>query len=290
VAVPAITFQKQLQQKVDSLSGAEKRLAQYILNDNTAAVLTTTGDLARAVGISESTVVRFAQSLGFKGFPDMKRALQKELRSHLRAASRMEETIAAIDKHGAEPGEDVIIKLIRRDIQLLNETLRALSVREFHKAVARLWRARRVFIIGLNASMALACFMQFRLVRLKKDVRWLSIPGGASLIDQLALLEKSDALIALGFVNIPRETQTAIQYAKKIGCFVFGITDLPTSFIAREADICLYAKRGLHTTVNTLVPAFSLVNALTIALGQAKSSDSIRALKDLDDLYETYLK
>jgi len=118
----------------------------------------------------------------------------------------------------------------------------------------------------------------------------LSIPGGASLIDQLALLEKKDALIALGFVNIPRETQTAIQYAKKIGSFVFGITDLPTSFIAKEADICLYAKRGLHTTVNTLVPAFSLVNALTIALGQAKTSDSIKALKDLDDLYETYLK
>jgi len=246
-----MTLQTQIQKKVDFLSAAEKRLAQYILNDNTAAVLTTTGDLARAVGISESTVVRFAQSLGFKGFPEMKRAVQKDLRMHLRAASRMEETIANIDKHGASPDEDVIIKLLRRDIQLLNETLRALSVSEFHKAVNLIWRARRVFIIGLNASMALACFMQFRLIRLKKDVRWLSIPGGASLIDQLALLEKKDALIALGFVNIPRETQTAIQYAKKIGSFVFGITDLPTSFIAKEADICLYAKRGLHTTVNT---------------------------------------
>jgi len=86
--IGAMTFQKRIQRKVDSLSGAEKRLAQYILSDNTSALLTTTGDLARAVGISESTVVRFAQSLGFKGFPDMKRALQKELRSHLRAAER----------------------------------------------------------------------------------------------------------------------------------------------------------------------------------------------------------
>ena len=128
-----MNLKTQIQKKVDSLSATEKRLAQYILNDNTAAVLTTTGDLARAVGISESTVVRFARSLGFKGFPEMKRAVQKDLRTHLRAASRMEETIANIDKHGASPEEDVIIKLLRRHIQLLNETLRALSVSEFHK-------------------------------------------------------------------------------------------------------------------------------------------------------------
>ena len=118
----SMTLQTQIQKKVDSLSAAEKRLAQYILNDNTAAVLTTTGDLARAVGISESTVVRFAQSLGFRRFltlarrlrrvPEMKRAVQKDLRTHLRAASRMEETIANIDKHGANPDEDVIIKLL----------------------------------------------------------------------------------------------------------------------------------------------------------------------------------
>ena len=72
--------------------------------------------------------------------------------------------------------------------------------------------------------------------------------------------------------------------------FRFRYYRFATSFIAKEADICLYAKRGLHTKVNTLVPAFSLVNALAIALGQAKTSDSIKALKDLDDLYETYLK
>ena len=96
-------------------------------------------------------------------------------------------------------------------------------------------------------------------------------PVGLRLSSQLALLEKKDALIALGFVNIPRETQTAIQYAKKIGSFVFGITDLPTSFIAKEADICYSMPSAVfHTTVNTLVPAFSLVNALTIALGQAR--------------------
>jgi DNA-binding MurR/RpiR family transcriptional regulator len=109
-----MNLQTQIQKKVDSLSAAEKRLAQYILNDNTAAaVLTTTGELARAVGISESTVVRFAQ--GFKGFLEMKRAVQKDLRTHLRAASRMEETIANIDKHGANPDEDVIALLLLRN-------------------------------------------------------------------------------------------------------------------------------------------------------------------------------
>ena len=72
-----MTLQTQIQKKVDSLSAAKKRLAQDILNDNTAAVLTTTGDLARAVGINESTVVRFAQSLGFRRFLTLARRLRQ---------------------------------------------------------------------------------------------------------------------------------------------------------------------------------------------------------------------
>lgn len=151
-----------------------------------------------------------------------------------------------------------------------------------------IWRAQRVFIIGLNASMALAYLLHFRLVRVKKEVHWIFLTGGTSLLEQLAFMERRDVLIAIDFVNVPREVQTALHHAKKVGAPVLGITDFPSSAIAKAANVCLFAKRGLHTTVNSLTPAFSLVNALAIAVAWTKKADSIKALNDLDKLLEGY--
>jgi DNA-binding MurR/RpiR family transcriptional regulator len=272
---------KQILTKVDALNGAQKRLGHYLQNDSTALLHSNVNDLAQAVGVSNSTVVRFAKSLGYKGFPEFKREIQKEMRRKLRAADRMEETFAQLGG-----GENILAKLINRDIRLLQETLQAVSYPDFHKAVELILGARKVFLIGLNASMALAYLLHFRLVRVKKDTHWIFLTGGTSLLEQLAFMESADVLIAIDFLQVPREIQTAIQHAKKIGVQTLGITDFPSSPIAKAADVCLYAKRGLHTTVNSLTPAFSLVNALAIAVGWAKKSDSIKALTDLDTLLE----
>jgi DNA-binding MurR/RpiR family transcriptional regulator len=274
---------KQIFAKTDALNGAQKRLGHYLKNDSAALLLSNVSDLADAVGVSKATVVRFAKSLGYKGFPDFKRDIQGEMRRKLRAASRMEQTFAELGND-----ENIFAKLIKRDIELLQETLQAVSSSDFHKAVEIIWRARKVFIIGLNASMALAYLLHFRLVRVKKDVHWIFLTGGTSLLEQLAFMERQDVLIAIDFVNVPREVQTALHHAKKVGAPILGITDFPSSAIAKAADVCLYAKRGLHSTVNSLTPAFSLVNALAIAVAWTKKGDSIKALNDLDKLLEGY--
>jgi DNA-binding MurR/RpiR family transcriptional regulator len=276
--MPAI---RQILTKVNSLNGAQKRLGHYLQNDSSALLVSNVRDLAQAVGVSKSTVVRFAKSMGYKGFPEFKREIQKEMRGKLRAAARMEETFAELGDD-----ENIFAKLIKRDIQLLQETLQAASFPNFHKAVEIIWRAQKVFIIGLNASMALAYLLHFRLVRVKKDARWIFLTGGTSLLEQLAFMNPSDVLIAIDFLQVPREVQAALQHAKKVGAPILGITDFPSSAIAKAADVCLYAKRGLHTTVNSLTPAFSLVNALAIAVSWAKKADSIKALTDLDKLLE----
>jgi DNA-binding MurR/RpiR family transcriptional regulator len=272
---------KQIFAKTDSLNGAQKRLGHYLQNDSSALLLSNVRDLAQAVGVSKSTVVRFAKSLGYKGFPEFRREIQKEMRGKLRAAARMEETFAELGDD-----ENIFAKLIKRDIQLLQETLQAASFPDFHKAVEIIWRAQKVFIIGLNASMALAYLLHFRLVRVKKDARWIFLTGGTSLLEQLAFMNPSDVLIAIDFLQVPREVQAALQHAKKVRAPILGITDFPSSAIAKAADVCLYAKRGLHTTVNSLTPAFSLVNALAIAVVWTKKADSIKALTDLDRLLE----
>ena len=112
--MPAI---KQIFAKTDSLNGAQKRLGHYLQTDSSALLVSNVRDLAQAVGVSKSTVVRFAKSLGYKGFPDFKREIQKEMRGKLRAAARMEETFAELGDD-----ENIYAKLIKRDIQLLQET------------------------------------------------------------------------------------------------------------------------------------------------------------------------
>jgi len=274
---------KQIFAKTDSLNGAQKKLGHYLKHDSAALLLSNVSDLADAVGVSKATVVRFAKSLGYKGFPEFKRDIQGEMRRKLRAASRMEQTFAELGND-----ENIFAKLIKRDIELLQETLQAASAPDFHKAVEIIWRARKVFIIGLNASMALAYLLHFRLVRVKKEVHWIFLTGGTSLLEQLAFMERQDVLIAIDFVNVPREVQTALHHTKKVGAPILGITDFPSSAIAKAADVCLYAKRGLHSTVNSLTPAFSLVHALAIAVVWTKKADSLKALNDLDKLLEGY--
>ena len=112
------------------------------------------------------------------------------------------------------------------------------------------------------------------------------LTGGTSLVEQLAFMEPTDVLVAIDFLDVPREVQTALQHAKKIGTPILGITDFPSSPIAKASTVCLFAKRGLHSSVNSLTPAFSLINALAIAVGWAKKADSIKALSDLDTLLE----
>jgi len=272
---------KQILTKFSSLNGAQRRLGHYLQNDSTALLDANVNELAKAVGVSNATVVRFAKSLGYKGFPELKRDIQREMRRKLRAADRMEETFAQLRGE-----ENILAKLINRDIELLQETVQAVSYPDFHKAIELILRAHKVFLIGLNASMALAYLLHFRLIRVKKDAHWIFLTGGTSLLEQLSFMQPDDVLIAIDFLQVPREIQTALQHAKKVGASILGITDFPSSPIAKSAHVCLYAKRGLHSTVNSLTPAFSLVNALAIAVGWAKQSDSIKALTDLDRLLE----
>ena len=271
---------KQLLTKVESLNGAQRRLGRYLKNDSSALLVYNVNDLAQAVGVSKATVVRFAKTMGYAGFPEFKRDIQKEMRRKLRAADRMKETFAELGDD-----ENIFGKLIKRDIQLLQE-LQSASFSDFQAAVELILNARKVYLIGLNASTALAYILYFRLMRVKKEAHWIVMTGGASLVEQLAFMKPEDALVAIDFVEVPREVQTALQHAQKNGTPILGITDFPSSPIAKAAKVCLYAKRGLHSSVNSLTPAFSLVNALAIAVGWAKRSDSIKALTDLDILLE----
>ncbi len=266
-----------------SLSEGQKKLAEYLLNDGSSLAMMTAWEVARAVGVSESTVIRFAKGLGYKGFPNLKRELRKELTAKFKATARMKQTLSSIGRR-----ENIVSKLMEQDIQLLTETRATISGSAFDNAVGTILRARKIFVIGFGSSLALASFLHFRLTRLGMDVHWIFVTAGTSFIEQLALMRRQDLLIVIGFLQASREIQMALDHANKLGVKVLGITDLPNTPIGRQADICLFAKRGLHTTLVSLTAPFSLANALVIAVAWTRKRDSMKALRNLDQLLETY--
>ena len=270
-------------QRLETMSNGQRLLGEYLLSDSSGLVVSTAKEVADTVGVSESTVVRFAKELGYRGFPDLKRNLRKELGPRLRAAMRMNQTIAGIGKT-----ENLLTNLIERDIQLLRSTLESISMEDFNKAVQLILKAKKIFVIGFSSSFALAYFLQFRLVRLGKRVHWIFLTGGTSLAEQLAYMKSDDLLIAIGFLRAPRETQTAMDHARKVGAPTLGITDSATTPIAKKADLYLLAQRGFHTTVNSMTAPFSLVNALVLAIAGATKSESLKAFKNLDQLLENH--
>lgn len=274
---------EKIQKRLASMSNGQRLLGEYLLNDSAVLLGSTAKEVANTVGVSESTVIRFAKELGYRGFPDLKRELRKEIGPRWRAASRMQKTFSGIAK-----SERLVAKLIERDIELLRATLNGISDDAFGQAIRVILKARRVFVVGFSSSFALASFIQFRLTRLGKDVHWVFVTGGTSLAEQLAQLKRHDLMIAIGFLRAPRETEIAMEHAKEVGAMVLGITDLATSPIAKKSDICLYAQRGFHVTVNSMTAPFSLVNALMLAVAGAKKSESLKALKNLDHLLENY--
>lgn len=278
-----MTATDKIQHKLATMSNGQRLLGEYLLNESAVLLASTAKEVAETVGVSESTVIRFAKELGYHGFPDLKRHLRKEIGPRLSASARMQRTFTGIAK-----SERLVAKLIERDIELLRATVNSISDDVFERAVRLILKARRVFVVGFSSSFALASFIQFRLTRLGKDVHWLFLTGGTSLAEQLAQLKQDDLMIAVGFLRAPRETETAMDHAKRIGALVLGITDLATSPVAKKSNVCLFAHRGFHVTVNSMTAPFSLVNALMLAVAGAKKHESLKALKNLDQLLKNY--
>ena len=274
---------EKIQKGFSTLSGNHRKIADYIVSDGTTVSFASLRQLAQMVGVSESSIVRFAQELGYKGYPELRRQLQQEVKERLGSEARMRQTISKVRGR-----EGLVRELFQKDIELIGETLDALSQDAFAGAIHLIWKAKRVFIIGLRSSFSLAYFLYFRLVRLQIDARLVTVTGSSALFEQLALIRSPDLLIVLGFADIPRETKMALDHASKVGAKILGITHPLTSAIGQRADVVLLAKRGTHSMVQSLTAPFCLLNALAIGVATARKAASLQALSDLDRMAALY--
>ncbi len=273
-------FQK-IQKSFANLSKNQKKVAEYIGRDGAMASFDSVRQLARKAGVSESSVVRLAQALGYEGYPELRRQLQEEFKKRMGGAGRLQRAVSEL------PARGFVESLFRKDVESIEETLSKFSYEDFATAMDLIWRARRIFIIGFRSAFSLAYFLNFRMARLGFDVHLILMTGGTSLLEQLALIDRRDLLVVIGFERLPEETRIAMNHAIVSKAKVLGISHSSTSEIARKATVCLLARRRDDRT-QSVVAHMALLNALAIGVANRRRSRSLRALERLDRMEEAY--
>lgn len=269
-----------LNQSGKRLSKGHRKIAQYIAEHYDKAVFMTASRLGESVGVSESTVVRFASAMGYEGYPQLQRALQ-ELVSHRLTANQRFEMATEVDPH------DALGIVLKSDMQNLRATLDQLDNTVFDDVVKRLLSARAIYVMGLRSAAPLAQFMGYYLNYIFDNVHLVS-SGATDVFEEISKLKENDVLVGISFPRYSSRTLEAMRFAKRCGAQVVAITDGPMSPLTDIADATLTARTDMASFVDSLAAPLSVINALLVALGLHRKEALTQHFRKLESIWETY--
>ncbi|RKX72977.1 MAG: hypothetical protein DRP87_19740 [Spirochaetes bacterium] len=265
------------------MTKGQNKLADYILENTEEVSFLTSSELGKKAGVSEATVIRFAQFLGFTGYPEFKENLQHLIKERITPRIKMKETVERIKNK-----EDVFNNLIHIDRAMLERLMEENSPEgNIRQAVNLLHKGKKIFLVGLGISKAVVDFLEFRLYRLKYNVTAITA-GGDEIINKMLGIRSEDVVLGIGFFRPHREIIVAFDIARNNGASIIAITDSDTSPLALKANVVLQAKRGPSEIMTSLVAPMSIANILVLSLAMEEKEDSIKAFNELDHLKEKY--
>jgi len=232
-----------MEARMSGFSKGQRLIAQYISQHYDRAAYMTASKLGKIVNVSESTVVRFADELGFSGYPELQRSLQELAKTHLTAAQRMEVAGNLLD------GENVLDKVLLGDADKIKHTLESLDRSAFLAAVEKIVNARNIYILGVRSSASLAKFLTFNFRMMFDNVRSIESVTGGEMFEEILNIGPEDVLIAISFPRYSKRTVRAVQYAHHAGADVVALTDSPQSPLAPDADQLLTAHSDMASFV-----------------------------------------
>ena len=271
-----------LQENEPTFSKGQKRIAHYITECYDKAAFMTANRLGRTVGVSESTVVRFAVDLGFDGYPSMQKAMQEMVLNRLTSVQRIE---VANDRIG---DQDILSMVIQSDIDKLRRTGELVSRDDFNASVKAVLGAKRVYIIGARSTAPLANFLGYYLNYMFNNVHIVTASGSSEIFEKIVGMRSDDVVIAFSFPRYSTSTLKAAQYCRSTGAEVIAITDNRESPLGRCATHVLCAKSDMVSLVDSLVAPLSVVNALIVAIASKREKELHRTFEELEHIWEEY--
>lgn len=262
-------------------SKAQRLIAGYILENYDKAAFVTAGRLAARVGVSESTVVRFAAELGYDGYPEMQRDLQDIVKNKLTATQRIELSSEKIR-------EDVVGSVLRSDAESILATIDEIDRDEFNKVCECILSAKNIYVIGVRASSAPAQFLGFYLNLMFPNVHIISTISVSEVFEQILRISDEDVFIGVSFPRYSKRTLKAMKFAHSRGAKVIALTDTESSPLCRYADYKMTARSGMVSFADSLVAPLSLINALIAALSIKKGDEVVKTLSNLETIWDEY--
>jgi len=271
-----------LQEKEPTFSKGQKRIARYITDSYDKAAFMTANRLGKTVGVSESTVVRFAVDLGFDGYPSMQKAMREMVLNRLTSVQRIE---VANNRFG---DQDVVSMVLHSDMEKLRQTSETISREEFNTAVNAILKAKRVYILGVRSVAPLANFLGYYLNYMFNNVHIISGFSAGEMFEKIVGVNSEDVIIAFSFPRYSASTTKGARYCRSAGATVIGITDSKDSPLGQCSDHVLLAKSDMVSLVDSLVAPLSLVNALIVAIAAKREKELSQTFANLERIWDEY--
>ncbi len=273
---------KEIELRMSSFSKGQKLIANYITEHYDKAAYMTAAKLGSLVKVSESTVVRFAIELGFDGYPEFQQALQEIVRTRLTSFQRMEVTNDRIGDG------DILSKVLLADADKIRHTLDAINRDDFDSAVDKIVKAKKIYIMGVRSSAALAGFLNYNLRMIFDNVKFVETTSGSEMFEEIMGMTEEDVMIAISFPRYSKRIINAVDYAKNVGADVIAITDSNMAPIAHEANCLLIAQSDMASFVDSLVAPLSIINAIIVAVSRKKNDELAVRLRRLEQIWDEY--
>lgn len=271
-----------LKNNLDTFSKRQKLIASYILENYDKAAYMTAAALSETIGVSESTVVRFAAEIGFLGYPQMQKRLRQLTVTQSTSLKRMEIASRHLDD------ENILSSVLKSDVRMIEHTLEDIDKVQFDSAVNAILKAKNIYITGVRSAASLATFTDFYLRLMFDNTKLISSADPADMFEQAMHIDENDVIIGMSFPRYSKNMIKLLEFASKRGATVIGITDNIISPIVRVSNYSLIAKSDMNSFVDSLVAPFSVVNALIAALGMKKREQIKNTFENLENIWDEY--
>ena len=258
-------------------SKGQRKIASFILEEHEKAAFLTAGRLGETVGVSESTVVRFAAQLGYDGYPALQKALQERVRSRL--------SVPARERHVTE---DVVSSVLRADMEKIRIAAKEVDRPAFDRVVEKMSAAGHIYILGVRSSSFLAGYLHFYLHMIYENVTLVTSSSVGEILESILRIGPGDVLVGISFPRYSMATVKGVQYARDRGAEVVAITDSAASPLYSMASEALMARSDMISFVDSLVAPCSLINALIVAAGHHKNTELSQIFQRLESIWDEY--
>ena len=272
----------EIERRMPTFSKGQRAIASYICEHYEKAAYMTASRLGAEVDVSESTVVRFANELGFSGYPELQDALKNLTKIKLKSFQRMDLTN---DLFGEG---DIITARLLADTENIKQTLEKIDREAFSVAVDKIVSAKNIYIIGVRSSSMLAGFLNFSFRMIFDNIKFVQTTSSSELFEQIMDIGEDDVMIAISFPRYSKTLVNAVNYAKQKSADIVALTDSSASPIAQRADQVLLARSDMASFVDSLVAPLSIINALVVAVAQKKQDEVTVRLKELENIWSEY--